>query len=297
MHTEMWEHPATRANVDTLRAPRRASSSSPRSAGSPAPTPARAGCPSPRRSSPWPAACWRGAPTRAAVADLAGRRVVVSAGGTREPLDPVRFLGNRSSGRQGYALAETAAARGAEVVLVSANVALPDPAGVDVVRVGHARRSCDAAVRAAAAERRRRRDGRGGGRLPAGRHGRRRKIKKGAERPAADRPGPQRRRAAPAWSTGAPRAGQVIVGFAAETGDADARLARRTAGPSSRAKGCDLLVVNGWATGWASRWPTTPPWCSAPTAAGPRCRSGPKEDLADVVWDLVAARLDPLAAR
>ena len=66
---------------------------------------------------------------------------MVSAGGTREPLDPVRFLGNRSSGRQGYALAEAAAARGAAVALVSANVALPDPAGVDVVRVGYGRAS------------------------------------------------------------------------------------------------------------------------------------------------------------
>ena len=61
--------------------------------------------------------------------DLAGRRVVVSAGGTREPLDPVRFLGNRSSGRQGYALASVAAARGAHVTVGAANVALPDPAG------------------------------------------------------------------------------------------------------------------------------------------------------------------------
>ncbi len=60
---------------------------------------------------------------------------MVSAGGTREYLDPVRFLGNRSSGRQGYALARAAAARGAEVTLVAANVTLPDPAGVKVVRV------------------------------------------------------------------------------------------------------------------------------------------------------------------
>jgi phosphopantothenoylcysteine decarboxylase/phosphopantothenate--cysteine ligase len=68
-------------------------------------------------------------------ADLRGRRVVVSAGGTREPLDPVRFLGNRSSGRQGHALAAVAAARGAQVTLVAANVSLPAPAGVSVVPV------------------------------------------------------------------------------------------------------------------------------------------------------------------
>src|SRR5690606_37673924 len=71
----------------------------------------------------------------AAGQDLSGRRVVVSAGGTREYLDPVRFLGNRSSGLQGYALARAAASRGAKVTLVAANVSLPDPAGVDVVRV------------------------------------------------------------------------------------------------------------------------------------------------------------------
>ena len=83
------------------------------------------------------AVCHRRARPRGAGArpDLAGRTVVVSAGGTREYLDPVRFLGNRSSGLQGYALARTAAARGAEVTLVAANVALPDPAGVKVVRV------------------------------------------------------------------------------------------------------------------------------------------------------------------
>ena len=70
--------------------------------------------------------------------DLAGRRVVVSAGGTREPLDPVRFLGNRSSGKQGYAVAAAAARRGADVTLVSANVCLPAPAGCTVVQVGTA---------------------------------------------------------------------------------------------------------------------------------------------------------------
>ena len=61
--------------------------------------------------------------------------MVVSAGGTREAIDPVRFIGNRSSGLQGYALARTALARGAEVTLVAANVALPDPAGARMVRV------------------------------------------------------------------------------------------------------------------------------------------------------------------
>ena len=67
--------------------------------------------------------------------DLQGRRVLISAGGTREPLDAVRFLGNRSSGRMGFALAEAAAARGAYVTVVAANVALPTPAGVTRIDV------------------------------------------------------------------------------------------------------------------------------------------------------------------
>jgi phosphopantothenoylcysteine decarboxylase/phosphopantothenate--cysteine ligase len=77
-------------------------------------------------------------------------RSVVTAGGTREPLDPVRFLGNRSSGKQGYAFARAAAARGARVTLISANVSLPDPAGVDVVRVGSTEDLRKATVEAAA---------------------------------------------------------------------------------------------------------------------------------------------------
>ena len=138
MHTEMWEHPATQANVATLRAPRRRRHR-------PGRRPAHR-----RRHRQGPAARagrdLRGlppgaGPRRRRRPDLAGRHVVVTAGGTREHLDPVRFLGNRSSGRQGYALARTAAARGAEVTLVAANVALPDPAGVDVVRVGTAGRA------------------------------------------------------------------------------------------------------------------------------------------------------------
>src|SRR4029078_8530544 len=84
-------------------------------------------------------------PPGAAPHDLAGRRVVVSAGGTREALDPVRFLGNRSSGRQGYAFARVAPQRGAKGTLVAAHTAaLGDPAAVDVVRVGSALQLRDA---------------------------------------------------------------------------------------------------------------------------------------------------------
>ena len=140
MHTEMWEHPATQANVATLRDARRAGRRAGRRAAHRHRTPARAGCPSRSRSPRWRPPCSPAAPTGLAP-DLAGRRLVVSAGGTREPLDPVRFLGNRSSGRMGYALAVAAAARGAKVTVVAANVSLPDPAGVDVVTGRHHRRA------------------------------------------------------------------------------------------------------------------------------------------------------------
>ena len=79
--------------------------------------------------------------------DLAGHRILVTAGGTREPLDPVRFVGNRSSGRQGVAIAVAAAARGADVTLLAANLEVPVPDSVTVVTVGTARELDEAAQR------------------------------------------------------------------------------------------------------------------------------------------------------
>ncbi|MDP2744108.1 MAG: bifunctional phosphopantothenoylcysteine decarboxylase/phosphopantothenate--cysteine ligase CoaBC [Dehalococcoidia bacterium] len=83
-------------------------------------------------------------------ADLAGRAVLVTAGGTQEPIDPVRFVGNHSSGKMGYAIAEAARDRGATVTLVAAPNSLPDPAGVKVVRVGRAVEMREAVLKAAA---------------------------------------------------------------------------------------------------------------------------------------------------
>ncbi len=126
--------------------------------------------------------------------DLAGVKLLVTAGGTREPIDPVRFIGNRSSGKQGYALARVAAQRGAEVTLIAGHTAgLIDPAGVEVVHISSAQQLRDAvskhapdvhvlAMAAAVADFR-----------PT--HVATAKIKKGAEEPAIDRPDPQRRRA------------------------------------------------------------------------------------------------------
>lgn len=79
--------------------------------------------------------------------ELAGKKVVVTAGGTREPVDPVRYLGNHSSGKMGYALAEAARDRGAEVVLISAPTSLPAPAGVEITQVQTALQMRDAVVK------------------------------------------------------------------------------------------------------------------------------------------------------
>ena len=194
-----------------------------------------------RRARPrsWPnPASPRAPPSR----DLAGLRVAVSAGGTREHLDPVRFLGNSSSGLMGWALARAAALRGADVTLVAANV---DPAGtrpgteVEAVDLDRRSRRGDDRRRP---RRRHRRDGRGSGRLHPGRV-QRSKIKKSAaegprisrwSRPPTCWPDWWRRRTDP---------GQVIVGFAAETPTGAESLVELGRAKLAR-KGCDLLVLN-----------------------------------------------------
>jgi phosphopantothenoylcysteine decarboxylase / phosphopantothenate---cysteine ligase len=279
MHTEMWEHPATRANVATLRE---------RGCVVLAPAAGRlTGKDTGPGRLPEPAELMRvairaGARGAAGLApDLTGRLVVVSAGGTREELDPVRFLGNWSSGRQGYALAATAAARGAKVTLVAANVTLADPAGASVVHVTsaaqlrdavtEAARDADAVVMAAAVA-----DYRPETRSES-------KIKK---TPAAPEPirlveNPDILRE---LSGRRLRAGQVIAGFAAETGDLLGNGRAKLA-----AKGCDLLVVNKVGHGTGFGVSDNEAVILAADGAQTRVPLGPKEALADVIWDLVAA--------
>jgi phosphopantothenoylcysteine decarboxylase/phosphopantothenate--cysteine ligase len=237
MHTEMWEHPATRANVATLR--ERGAVVIDPAVGRLTGADSGAGrLPDPVEIASFARAVLaRGA--AGAELDLAGRRVVVSAGGTREHLDPVRFLGNSSSGRQGYALARAAAARGAEVVVVAANVALPDVAGVTTVpvvsaaqlrdAVHAAAKGADLVVMAAAVA-----DFR-----PATPHAY--KIKK----TGGDPPSVELTHTADVLTelVAARPPGQVLVGFAAETGSPDADAV--TLGREKLArKGADLLVVN-----------------------------------------------------
>ncbi|MET9783775.1 bifunctional phosphopantothenoylcysteine decarboxylase/phosphopantothenate--cysteine ligase CoaBC [Nocardiopsis alba] len=286
MHTEMWEHPATRANVETLRS---------RGAVVLEPAVGRlTGADTGRGRLPDPSELFEAARLvlrRGAVApDLAGRRVVISAGGTREAIDPVRFIGNHSSGRQGYALARTAAARGADVTLVAANVDLPDPAGARVVRVSSAvelseamaaeRAGADAVVMTAAVA-----DFRPVTSAAS-------KIKKSGAAPA-----PIELVENPDILAGLvvdrerERLEQTIVGFAAETDDViangRAKLAR---------KGCDLLVVNQVGGGRAFGTEDNQATVLASDGAVVDIPTGPKEALADRVWDLVVERL-PRGAR
>lgn len=239
MHTEMWEHAATQANVATLRA-RGVIVLDPASG-------RLTGADSGPGRLPEPAAIaevCREVLTGRRTPDLLGRTVLVTAGGTREPLDPVRFLGNRSSGKQGYALASTAAARGARVVLVAANTSLPDPAGATVVRVGSAEElrqavlahadDADVVVMAAAvadfrpvavADHKIKKDDDGGVPAPIALE---RTVDVLAEVVA--------RRAQHGLA-------QVVVGFAAETGDEHGTVLDHARAKLAR-KGCDLLVVN-----------------------------------------------------
>ncbi len=213
--------------------------------------------------------------------DLAGRRVVVAAGPTREPLDPVRYLGNRSSGKMGFALARRAAARGAEVVLVLGPVEAEPPPGCEVVRVESAqamreavlrRRDADAVVMAAAVA-----DFRPAPEAPE-------KIKRGDRETLRLE---LKRNPDILAELGADRSGgpRVLVGFAAETGDPAPEALRKL-----DAKGADLIVGNrvGRQVGFAADRIE-----AALAEAGSVHRLGEidKRELADALWTAVARRL------
>jgi phosphopantothenoylcysteine decarboxylase/phosphopantothenate--cysteine ligase len=290
MHTEMWEHSATQHNVATLRE---------RGAIVVDPAAGRlTGADSGKGRLPEPSELFAlaesllssrtdgGASAPATNPALAGRRVLISAGGTREELDPVRFLGNWSTGRQGYAFARSAVARGADVTLVAANVELPDPAGAKIIRVVSARDmhaamlaeagTADAVVMTAAVA-----DFRPVTRSEA-------KIKKDGRipEPIVLAENPDILAALSARRASGGQASQVVVGFAAET-DPDLEAARA----KLARKGCDLLVVNpvGNGRGFGSA-DNEAVVLGADGSRTPIPRRS-KDALANIVWDLVAARL------
>lgn len=242
MHTEMWVNPATAANVATLRA-RGVVIVGP-AIGQLTGTDSGPG----RMSEPDDIVAAALAAIRPQ--DLHGSRILVTAGGTREPLDPVRFIGNRSSGRQGIAIAAAAAARGAQVTLIGANLEAPPPASVTSEPVSSTR-ELEAAVRAnaatadviimAAAVSDYRPQTVEDGKIKKEERGDRLAIEL-VKNPdilaglVAER-----------------RPGQTIIGFAAETETDPAELVRLGRRKVAR-KGCDYLVVNtvGWQQGFAT---------------------------------------------
>jgi phosphopantothenoylcysteine decarboxylase/phosphopantothenate--cysteine ligase len=242
MHTEMWEHPATQDNVAMLRA-RGVHVLEPavgRLTGADS-GPGRLPEPDDLVAALYAVAEGAGLPEQSSDAgwgDLEGVRVVVTAGGTREPIDPVRYLGNRSSGHQGFAIAEAARERGAHVTVIAANVVLPASEGVDRIDVStgaelaHAIETveddCDVLVMAAAVA----------DFAPAQRSNH--KIKKTGN-------GGTTLELVPTEDLlrGLVERGNVpiVVGFAAETGD-DGASAAEHAAAKARRKGASLLVFN-----------------------------------------------------
>ncbi|TFD47081.1 bifunctional phosphopantothenoylcysteine decarboxylase/phosphopantothenate--cysteine ligase CoaBC [Cryobacterium frigoriphilum] len=247
MHTEMWNNPATVANVQTLR--QRGVTIIGPAVGQLTGTDVGAG----RLEEPDTIVDAIYALLDAASGhrqDLAGLHVLISAGGTREPLDPVRFLGNRSSGKQGVALAEAAARRGASVTLVAAHLEVSEPVGVQLVSVSTALEmersirslaaTADVVIMAAAVA---------------------------DYRPSTVQPGKIKKDDVGdtltlelvknpdilAGLTAVRRPGQVIIGFAAETESDQAALLALGRTKLAR-KGCDFLVVNrvGWSQGFAT---------------------------------------------
>lgn len=242
MHTEMWQNAATAANVALLRQRGIAIIG-------PATGQLTGADSGPGRMAESDAI------VAAALAivtplDLAGRRILVTAGGTREPLDPVRFIGNRSSGRQGVALAVAAAARGAEVTLIAANLEVDPPTSIAVIgvsstaelaeAVGRCARNADVVVMAAAVA-----DYRPESVADS-------KIKKD-ERGDVLELRLVRNPDILAELASRRLDGQVIIGFAAETEPDDAALLELARHKIAR-KGADFLVINrvGWSEGFAT---------------------------------------------
>ncbi|BCW78727.1 MULTISPECIES: bifunctional phosphopantothenoylcysteine decarboxylase/phosphopantothenate--cysteine ligase CoaBC [unclassified Arthrobacter] len=295
MHTEMWQHAATRANVETLRG---------RGAAVLEPASGRlTGADSGPGRLPEPQVIFDAAMALVQGQSdyqlpLAGRTVTISAGGTREPLDPVRFLGNRSSGKQGVALAVAARNAGATVRLLAAHMDVAPPAGVEVVRVETALQLREAALDAAAdsdvvimsaavADFR-----------PADVSDT--KIKKRDDtadpvitllrNPDILQELVEQRNAA------ASAAGQLIVGFAAETGDSEGDVLEYAEAKLQR-KGCDLLVVNHVGTDKVFGQDSNSVVILSRSGSEPQEASGTKTEVAEAIITRISFELNRVSPR
>ncbi|PNH84362.1 bifunctional phosphopantothenoylcysteine decarboxylase/phosphopantothenate--cysteine ligase CoaBC [Arthrobacter sp. AFG20] len=294
MHTEMWQHAATQANVETLR-----------SRGVTVLEPASGrltGSDSGPGRLPEPEAIFEAAIALMqdtgvpAHLPLAGRTVTISAGGTREPLDPVRFLGNRSSGKQGVALAAAARDAGATVRLVAAHMEVPAPAGVELIAVETALQlrevmlaaaaESDVVIMAAAVA-----DFR-----PAEVSGSKIKKRDDTADPVITlvrNPDILHELVGVRDAAGS---SQLVVGFAAETGDEQGDVLSYAEAKLKR-KGCDLLVVNHVGADKVFGQDNNSVVILSRAGAEPQSASGSKQDVAAIVIDRVASELSRVFPR
>ncbi|BAU99080.1 bifunctional phosphopantothenoylcysteine decarboxylase/phosphopantothenate--cysteine ligase CoaBC [Aurantimicrobium minutum] len=278
MHTEMWENPATQANISTLRSrgvvvvgpgvgQLTGSDSGPG-----------------RMSEPEDiiAAAYEAVSGETKL-DLVGKRILITGGGTREPLDPVRFIGNRSSGKQAVALAQRAMQRGADVTLIAAHLEVEPPAGVDLVSVSTAAQmhsevmtlspEFDIVIMAAAVSDYRM-DIVSGSKL--------KKVDNGGELHLTLVENPDiLKELALAKTTE-----QIIVGFAAETATEDELI--RIGQEKLARKGCDLLILNqvGWDQGFGTESNTVTVLASGGDIL--ITATGSKMSVADTILDCIA---------
>jgi phosphopantothenoylcysteine decarboxylase/phosphopantothenate--cysteine ligase len=294
MHTEMWQHAATQANVETLRS-RGVTVLEPASGRLTGSDSGPGRLPEPEAIFDAAIALMQDTGVPAHL-PLAGRTVTISAGGTREPLDPVRFLGNRSSGKQGVALAAAARDAGAAVRLVAAHMEVPAPAGVELIAVETALQlrevmlaaaaDSDVVIMAAAVA-----DFR-----PAEVSGSKIKKRDDTADPVITlvrNPDILHELVAVRDSAGS---SQLVVGFAAETGDehgdvlsyAEAKLKR---------KGCDLLVVNHVGADKVFGQDHNSVVILSRAGSEPQSASGSKQDVAAIVIDRIGSELSRVFPR
>ncbi|MDQ0865484.1 bifunctional phosphopantothenoylcysteine decarboxylase/phosphopantothenate--cysteine ligase CoaBC [Arthrobacter globiformis] len=294
MHTEMWQHAATQANVETLRS-RGVTVLEPASGRLTGSDSGPGRLPEPEAIFDAAIALMQDTGVPAHL-PLAGRTVTISAGGTREPLDPVRFLGNRSSGKQGVALAAAARDAGATVRLVAAHMEVPAPAGVELIAVETALQlrevmlaaaaDSDVVIMAAAVA-----DFR-----PAEVSGSKIKKRDDTADPVITlvrNPDILHELVAVRDTAGS---SQLVVGFAAETGDEQGDVLSYAEAKLKR-KGCDLLVVNHVGADKVFGQDHNSVVILSRAGSEPQAASGSKQDVAAIVIDRIGSELSRVFPR
>ncbi|MFP7365689.1 bifunctional phosphopantothenoylcysteine decarboxylase/phosphopantothenate--cysteine ligase CoaBC [Corynebacterium callunae] len=288
MHTEMWHNPATVANVKTLRE-RGITVIEPAHGRLTGKDSGPGRLPDPEQIVDIANAVARGV---SLPRDLAGKKVLITAGGTKEYIDPVRFIGNSSSGKQGFALGEIAAQRGAEVTIVAGStVELSTPAGAEIIKVSSTREMFEAVqeragaadfIVMAAAVADFRPDTQASSKLKKGHDEDSLSVIHLLENPDILATTVQRRTAGELDSN------PLIVGFAAETGD-EKTSALEYAKAKLKKKGCDLLMCNEVGVGKVFGHDDNQGWILDTQGGVEEVKQGSKLEVAAAIWDRAAS--------